>query len=241
MKYFDVNVSIGGWPFRHVPRHTIAELREDLEALDCGGALVANNGAILYNESHNANLELAEAIAAHRDFFRGCATIDPTWPQAEKELEFIFRDLHFPAVRLLPRYHGYPVAAATELAKLAGRLGMIVVLPMEIVNFRQRHRLEPETALSYDEMTALADCAPETVFVWLDAVLPAAAPANVYGEFNRYLPDCALHERLLYGSGMPLRSPAALAKCEVAFAGQPQAMRQVLLDNFRKLFGPGEK
>ena len=51
MKYYDINCSIGGWPFRHVPRHTAAELREDLEALDCAGALVANNGSVLYNDT----------------------------------------------------------------------------------------------------------------------------------------------------------------------------------------------
>ena len=30
MKFFAINCSIGGWPFRHVPRHSAAELREDV-------------------------------------------------------------------------------------------------------------------------------------------------------------------------------------------------------------------
>ena len=124
MKFYDVNVSLGGLPFRHIPRHTAAELREDLEALGCIGALAANNGSILYADTREANRELAEMIAPHRDFFYGCATVDPTWPRPEEELDECVDKFGFKAVRLLPMFHQYEPVAAADFVRYAAKRGI---------------------------------------------------------------------------------------------------------------------
>ncbi len=235
MNFLDINCSIGGWPFRHVPRHTAAELRADLEALGCLGALVANNGSVLYNDTREANRELAEAIRPHAGFFLGCATVNPLWPQAVKELEECATELKLAAVRLLPRYHDYEPAAAAELCQAAARLDLPVIIPAELVNFRQRHRMEPQTPLAFNECRLLFQAVPDATFVWLDGVLPDDAPDNVLGEFNRAAPDASQCERLLLGTGMPLRSPAALAKLE-QYHFPRRELRLVTQDNFRRLF-----
>lgn len=227
MKYFDVNCSLGGWPFRAVPRHIAAQVRADLKKLGCVGALAVNNGGILYSDTREANRELASWIAPYRDFFSAAATIDPRLPQAAEELMHFVRDEDFRALRLLPAYYRHRAddPAAVKLAQLAGKLGIPVLLPAEIVNFRQRHFLEPEAPQPWDEALKLIRAVPETNFIRLDAPLPAEAAElpNLYGEFNRggglyygWLQQAVADTKgakLLLGTGAPLRSPeAALLK-----------------------------
>ncbi len=233
MNYFDCNVSLGPWPFRRIIRHHASELREDLEELGCLGALVCNNGALLYADTREGNRELAEKIAPHRDFFVGCATIDPTWPQAEKELDECIDTLGFRALRLLPQYHDYNLTAALPLVRHAGMRHIPIVIPSGIVDFRQRHRLEPDAFLAFEDVRKLAQDIPETYFLWLDAVLPEDAPENVYGELNRGRPIPS--SRLLFGSGMPLRSPAAYLKVKHLQCSS-QMKQWITRKNFQHLF-----
>jgi len=227
MKFFDINCSLGGWPFRTVPRHTAALVRADLKRLGCSGALAVNNGGVLYSDTAEANRELASWIAPYRDFFCAAATLDPRLPQAAEELTYFVRHEDFRALRLLPAYHRYDAddPAAVKLAQLAGELGIPVLLPAEIVNFRQRHFLEPEAPQPWDEALKLIRAVPGANFIRLDAPLPAEATElpNLYGEFNRggglyygWLQERAAGvggAKLLFGTGAPLRSPeAALLK-----------------------------
>ena len=232
MKFYDVNVSLGGLPFRHIPRHTAAELREDLESLGCIGALAANNGSILYADTREANRELAEMIAPHRDFFYGCATVDPTWPRPEEELDECVDKFGFKAVRLLPMFHQYEPVAAADFVRYAAKRGVPVMIPQEIVDFRQQTRWEPKEQLKYEAMLELARAVPEATFVWLFGGFDDQAPANVYAEYDRF--DPRHHARMLYGSNMPLRLPAGLTK--LATDPAPEADRErVATGNFRRI------
>lgn len=233
MNYYDVNVSLGGWPFRHVPRHTAQECHEDLTALGCKGALVTNNGSILYADTREANRELADMIRPYAGFFYGCATINPTWPHAEQELDECL-DVHgFKAVRLLPRFHGYKLDEAVPFIRYAAKRGVPVVVPFEIVDFRQQGFLEPKTPFYYEELVPVAQAVPEATFVWLFCSLPADAPANVYGEFDRFAPGA--DRRLLFGSNMPLRLPASMIKFETE-PMDDETRAIIACGNFQKLF-----
>ncbi len=232
MKFYDVNISLGGYPFRHVPRHTPAEVREDLEKMGCIGALAVNNGALLYADTRQANLELAEMIADHAGFFYGCATVDPTWPRPEEELDEFIDQYGFKALRLLPMFHKYEIMAAEKLVRHAAKRNIPVVIPQEIVDYRQQTLWEPTEQFPYDEMLKLARAVPEAVFIWLFGGFDDQAPENVYAEYDRF--DPMHHHRMLYGSNMPLRMPGSLAKLMTDPCGD-ELRKAVAEDNFRKL------
>lgn len=233
MNFFDMNVSLGGYPFRHVPRCSTSEVREDLEKLGCIGALAVNNGALLYADTREGNLELAEMISAHKGFFYGCATIDPTWPDPEKELDEFVDQYGFKAIRLLPMFHRYPIMAAEKLVRYAAQRHIPVLIPQEIVDFRQQTLWEPKAQLPYDDMLQLAKAVPEATFVWVFGGFDDQAPENVYAEYDRFTP--MHHERMLYGSNMPLRMPGSLVKL-LTDPCSDALKKRVAEDNFRKLF-----
>ena len=233
MKFFDVNVSLGGYPFRHVPRHSVPEVREDLEKLGCMGALAVHNGALLYADTRQANLELAEMISVHSDFFYGCATVNPTWPRPEEELDEFVDQYDFRALRLLPMFHRYGIMEAENLVRHAAKRGIPVLIPQEIVDFRQQTLWEPKEPFSYDAMLELARAVPEATFVWLFGGFDDQAPENVYAEYDRFNP--MHHARMLYGSNMPLRLPGALTKLLTDPCGD-ELRKVVAEENFRKLF-----
>lgn len=249
MKFFDMNCSIGGWPFRSVPRHTAAEVYFDLKALGAMGGAVVNNGALLYSDTGEANRELAEAIAPYGDFFTGVATIDPKLPRAREELDYCVDVLNFRALRLLPLYHNCAIddPDLLRLAAWAGKRGVPLLLPREIANFRQRHRLEPERALTFDEAAMLARAVPETKIVWQDAILPQTAkiPPNMYGEFARGWTSLGNvleklvakigMDRFVIGTAAPLRTPE-VALLKLGHAELTRAEREAIaFGNARKL------
>ena len=232
MKFYDVNVSLGGYPFRHIPRHTAAEVREDLEKMGCMGALAVNNGSLLYADTRQANLELVEMIADHTGFFYGCATVNPTWPKAEEELDEFVDEYGFKALRLLPMFHKYQLMEAEKLVRHAASRKIPVLIPQEIVDYRQQTLWEPREQLPYDDMLELAKAVPEATIIWLFGGFDDQAPANVYGEYDRFNPEH--HARMLYGSNMPLRMAAPYAKLETDPCGD-ELRKIVAEDNFRKL------
>lgn len=250
MNFFDVNCSIGGWPFRSVPRNSAGEVRADLTGIGCVGACVVNNGAILYADTGAANRELYEAIAPHRDFFVGAATINPLWPRPEEELDRCCDRYGFRALRLLPLYWGCPCnhPAMLRLIRHAEERGLPILLPAEIVNLRQRNRLEPDLPLRWETAAELAKLFPRVRFLFLDSLLPPAAAEipNLYGEFNRgraaYGDNLArmVHalgsERVLLGTGAPLRIPnASLLKLAHTRLSDSEKLR-IALENARTIF-----
>lgn len=233
MKFYDVNISLGGYPFRHIPRHTACEVREDLENMGCIGALAVNNGALLYADTRQANLELAEMIADHKDFFYGCATVNPTWPKPEEELDEFVDQYGFKALRLLPMFHKYEIMEAEKLVRHAAKRQIPVLIPQEIVDYRQQTLWEPTDQLPYEAMLELANAVPEATIIWLFGGFDDQAPANVYAEYDRFNP--IHHSRMLYGSNMPLRMAAPLAKL-ITDPCSEEERETVAVGNFRKLF-----
>lgn len=248
MKFYDVNCSIGGWPFRHVPRNSAELVRADLEALGAIGALAVNNGAILYSDTREANRELASQLDEHRDFFSAAMTIDPTAPRALDEIREFSADPLFKAVRLIPLFHRYApdIPEAVAAARLAGELGLAVLLPSDTVNFRQRHFLAPETALKYADVISLIRQAQNTSFVWMDSTegIHCTCEPNVYAECGRMngtfsggFAEFTSREksRMIFGTGAPLRSPGAnLIKYSLPDLTDEER-EVVMLGNARKL------
>lgn len=226
MSLFDINTSIGPWPFRPVPHRSASELRAYLSSFGITGAAATHTHGVFYQNPQTANLELAEEIAPHRDFFLGIATLNPCYPAARRDLEFCAKELDFRALRLMPKYHGYSLdqPEVANLVAVAGEFGFPVFIPNELVNFRQRHCLEPTEPLGLSPVLELCRRFPQVNFIFAESAVPPEAdyPDNLYFELSRYrsayggaltrLIRRVGPSRVLFGTGSPLKAaePALL-------------------------------
>jgi len=253
---FDVNTAIGHWPFRRVPNQTPGELRRVLEAHGISGAAVAHTHGLFYKNCHDANLELAEAIAPHAGFFTGVATLNPTYAAWERDLVTCVRQLGFRALRLVPPYHGYALndAAALALARAAAEMNVPIFIPHRIVDVRQRHWLDTEQTTGLAEVMALCRAVPAARVVVTElAVSPGAvttadgAPlcdnlyietsrlTSCYGQTLSRLATLLGPSHVLFGSGAPFKEVLpALLKVQHADL-EPHARAAVCVESARTL------
>ena len=178
---------------------------------------------------HQANCELALALEKDQDhFFRGVATLNPLYAAWEKDLLCCCNEMNFKALRLLPAYHNYKLDSteAAEIITAAGELGMLVVIPNEIVNYRQRHWMESGVPQGAALLIETARRFPQVKFLFMETPFadnPAEPyPVNAYFEMSRF--QCCFRRTLdnfvkkvgadhvLFGSGAPFKEiePALL-------------------------------
>ncbi|MBE6370272.1 MAG: hypothetical protein E7056_08985 [Lentisphaerae bacterium] len=224
---FDISCLTGSWAFRKLAIQTLPDLKKHLESLGISGAAVSHNHAVFYQNCHDGNLELAEELAQCKlqDYFAPVAILNPTYAVWERDLEFCVKTLGFKALKLVPKYHDYELSsnACSEIMAAAAELDIPVMIPMEMVNFRQRHHMEPLTPLSLDAIAEQAKKVPQAKVIVIGApVADMEYPENLYFEISRsrscYSPTMPLlkerigAERILFGSGAPMREvePALL-------------------------------
>ena len=219
---FDVNTSIGHWPFRKLENNTAFELKNYLASYGIEGAAVAHNHAACYMNVQESNVELFRDITAEKSgFFRGIATLNPLYAAWEKDLATCRNEFNFKAVRLLPEYHNYKLSdnAAAEIITAAAELNMLVVIPNEIVNYRQRHWMESGIPLGCAALLETAKKFPQAKFLFTETAFadnPAEPyPENIWFEMSRF--QCCFRDTLnkfiaqvgadhvLFGSGSPFK------------------------------------
>jgi len=219
---FDVNTAIGHWPFRELENNTLDTLKSYLKHYGITGAAVAHNHAACYMNVQQANYELFADLSRDKEqFFRGVATLNPLYAAWEKDLKICRNEMNFKALRLLPAYHNYQLdsSAAAEIITAAGELGMLVVIPNEIVNYRQRHWMENGIPQGTALLIETAKRFPQVKFLFMETGFsdnPAEAyPANAYFEMSRF--QCCFRRTLdkftrlvgadhvLFGSGAPFK------------------------------------
>ena len=219
---FDVNTSIGHWPFRKLENNTAFELKNYLASYGIEGAAVAHNHAACYMNVQESNVELFRDITAEKSgFFRGIATLNPLYAAWEKDLATCRNEFNFKAVRLLPEYHNYKLSdnAAAEIITAAAELNMLVVIPNEIVNYRQRHWMESGIPLGCATLLETAKKFPQAKFLFTETAFvdnPAEPyPENIWFEMSRF--QCCFRDTLnkfiaqvgadhvLFGSGSPFK------------------------------------
>jgi hypothetical protein len=251
---FDINTAIGHWPFRQVPHQTAPELRALLTSKGIAGAAAAHTHGLFYLNCYDANRELAEAISEQADFFVGVATLNPTYAGWERDLPACREQLGLRALRLAPQYHGYQLGCpeSVAIAKAAGDLGMPVLIPHRVVDVRGRHWMDTEETIGLSQIAAFCEAAANTTVIVTESAFHAEALLtkdgsfrwpNLYLELSRArngmcgLPAPIAAERMLFGSGAPLKSiTPALLKLELAEVGKA-GKQQIGQDNARKLLG----
>lgn len=226
---FDVNCSIGHWPFRMLENNSPESLKNYLREYGVTAAAITHNHSACYMNVQDANWELFRALEqAKSNFFRGVATLNPLYAAWEKDLKTCAETMNFRALRLLPAYHNYTLAssAASEIIAAAGEAGMLVVIPNEIVNYRQRHWMENGIPQGTENLMSAARRFPNVNFLFMETAFPEKPtepyPANAYFEMSRFR-NCfgrALDnfiklvgaDHVLFGSGAPFKEiePALL-------------------------------
>jgi len=215
---FDINTTTGHWPFRSIPGQRIAELYEYMRGFEIDGAAITNTHGLFYMNAQDANIELAEAMKPYDGFFAGVASINPAYAAAERDLELCVQKLGFRAIRLTPLYHNYPLEQAGEVIRLSSELGIPVIIPNEIVNFRQKHWMEPPAPLGLDPVLQLCRTYPSANFIFTEgtAAHDGEYPSNLYFELSRLrssyggvLTELIRNvgaDHVLFGTGAPFKS-----------------------------------
>jgi len=248
---FDINTAIGHWPFRRLHRNTLPELKEYLQSFGITRAALTHNHAACYQNCHDANIELFEALSQDKSgFFVGIATLNPTYAAWKRDLECCVKNFDFRGVRILPKYHNYLLngRAVWELCDAAAEWKIPVFLPNELVNCRQRFWMEPETPLTPGGILTIANRFPDTTFVAMETAFPenpAKHPANLYVEMSRFMSSyehrlekfiaAAGADHVLFGSGAPFKEiePSLL---KLHYANLSESDRQkICFDNAKKL------
>lgn len=251
---FDINTAVGHWPFRRIPHQTPSELRALLEKAGIDGAAVANTNGLFYKNCHDANLELADWLAPHADFFVGVATLNPLYAAWERDLRTCSEELGFRALRLAPQYHDYALGCGESIAiaRLAAQAGLPLLIPHRVVDVRQHHWLDTEQVIGIDEIGALCRGVPEARVIACEGKFSAGALVDgdgsprypgLYLESSRVDIDAFPEEfaaaQIAFGTGAPFKQirPAQL-KVEVAGL-EPASRERICGQNGRELLGLG--
>ena len=157
MKFFDINTAVGHWPFQQLQYNDAKSLKTHLEKHDVAQCLAVNTHGLFYRNVQDANIELAQWIKDD-PFFIGCASINPVYPQWEKDLITCVEKFNFKAVRLTPLYHNYDIDSkeTDNLLNLATKLNIPVLIPQRIMDIRQRHFLDVNAIVPPENVFELA-------------------------------------------------------------------------------------
>ena len=249
MKLSDVSTHIGSWAFRQLAMTTVEELLAEMDKLDIARAAVCNTHSILYKNSHRGNTELFEKLSAHAGRLFGVATLNPFYINAIEDLEQCSKEYGFKAVRLVPRYDEYLLtdSKSVEFAKAAGGLGMSIMVPNRIVDFRQRHWMDVEATVELDELVEFAKAIGDVKVIGTEFVLGSRegiirrlkdAPNLLFGIsrthtlYSRDLPkliEAVSNRRFLFASGMGFKG------------GESALLRLAALKNVADVEQIGEK
>lgn len=136
----DANAYVGNYPFRDVdadPESLVAMM--DRKGVD--RAVVSSLESVMYRNAHAGNRKLHESLAGYRDRLIPFATINPTYPAWEDDLEECVEEFGMKGVRLLPAYHDYDVddPAVVELLDKCAELDIPAMFVATLEDQRGRH------------------------------------------------------------------------------------------------------
>lgn len=214
---YDVSAFSGHWPFRHLRRSSLPELLDESAQLGISGGWMSSLDAIFYNDPWEADELLLDALTGTGWKLAMCA--NPRLPWMEDTVCHAGR-LGVRCLRLYPGIHRYRPQEAESLCRLAGELGMCVILTGRMEDERLCYLLEQQR-VRVDECAELAKEFPDVPFLLSGFYLselscPEAIADNLWtdtaGLCHGLEPIRALiesgypRERIVFGSLAPLQS-----------------------------------
>ncbi len=223
---FDINASVGHYPFRALRARGAGEVVALMDRAGIDRALVPSLHALFYRDTHRGNEELWEEVQPWRDRLVPVATVNPKYVGWERDLEEAVGPWGARAVALAPEYHGYALGDEAGKAALARieAAGIPLLLTQRFEDRRQRHAWDRAEDLSAGAVTAAARAYPKLRFIlsnWagLDGVRLAEAGLRgrvlldfarlqvVFREDVPRLIDALGVEALAFGSHLPFDYP----------------------------------
>jgi hypothetical protein len=166
MTRLDVHAWIGSYPWRHLPSHDPAALRDMLAQEGFDGAWVGHLPSAWYRDPTQGNRELVQALKPHAGVLHPAPCIRPDWPRWRDELTFAL-DHGARAIRAYPMQWGlgpeHP--AWLELGHAVAEAGVVLVLTQRFEDLRQRHALDAAGDLTAAHVRALARATSARVIV----------------------------------------------------------------------------
>ncbi len=258
MMIFDSNAYLGHWFARQIRHNTAPELVALMDENGIDKACVGSLAAIMYRNSQRGNEELLREIADHRDRLVPFGVINPAYADWEHDLDWCLNEMGAKGIRMYPQYHGYKVLdpLAHELCQACGERGLAVTLLHRQVDYRQSHWMVDAPDLALDDIAQLCSEHPDVNFIILEGAGFAGSrfikeaetlPGNSYIEISRSsvfmgkemktLIDTLGAERVLFGTGIPMKYPGpALLKMQHVETSK-QNKKKIFGENLAKLLG----
>ena len=221
MTKLDFNAFAGNWPFFRVRSNTVEKLAQLHARCGITGGFVSSLEAIFYQDPYEAELELARQLKGTQ--YRHAMTLNPTLPGWKDDLKRAVWQLNIKAVRLVPGFQGYTLAAPVleEVAAELRTYGLPLILTLRMRDERTMWMLQPEN-VPIEDLQSFLDKYPDipTVVTHIRAAETEklspqlTARENLFVDISgfkdglfvldRMATESAARGHLVYGSGAPL-------------------------------------
>lgn len=209
MVKFDVNLSVGRWPFRPLPNETIAQLVPYLKSFGITGGLVRSAEGAFSSDPEAENQQLVERCRNLKGFI--------PLPVANPFYGYWKTWRNVPAAVLYPKFHNFSLLAQETLTmarRLATQGTRILAVVVREEDERAHHPLCQIPAVSAKELETFAWSLSEMMVIALNTYIWEPLPWNAPNLYNdtAFVEACPalgpLEERIqtgrvLFGSHAP--------------------------------------
>jgi hypothetical protein len=219
LEIIDCNVSVGPWPFRHVPGDDAASLAARLKKRSVTQAWAGSFESILHRDIAAANRNLHTACAKiEGGLLLPVGASNPMLPGWKDDLRRCAEIHGMKVLRLYPNYHGYALdnAKFLELLELTTARKMVLQITAQLEDERTQHPLVQAKPVNLKPLSSALQKIPEAQVMVLNAnramSMTALQGCPVWLDFamlegvggiEGLLKDWPL-EKLVFGSHAPL-------------------------------------